>query len=116
MITSVYRPRVDQLEANHIDEKSTGKFDNPYDTVESAGLRFLMEVIAWVAVPWWAWELSGAVSAMPTLIILMAIPGVFSTVGDKRKVVVPTPGAARVAIELGLFVAAAIGAWLAWDP
>lgn len=95
---------------------TTARFDNPYDTIASAGLRFPMEVIAWVAMPWWAWEVSGPISAIPTLIILMAIPAVFSTVGDKRKVVVPTPGSIRVLIELGLFVAGVVGAWAAWSP
>jgi hypothetical protein len=103
-------------EMSEMPPKTKRRFDNPYDTIASAGLRFLMEVIAWVAMPWWAWEVSGPISAILTLIILMAIPGVFSTVGDKRKVVVPTPGAVRVLIELGLFIAAIVGAWSAWSP
>ncbi len=43
-------------------------------------------------------------------------PAVVSTVGDQRKVVVPTPGSIRVLIELGLFVAGVVGAWAAWSP
>ena len=92
------------------------KFKHPYDTPVSGGLRFLMEIAAWVAVPWYAWEMSGPISGIPTLLILVAIPALFSTTGDKRSVIVPTPGPVRVAIELGLFGAAVAGAWLAWSP
>lgn len=92
------------------------KFEHPYDTPISGGLRFLMEFVAWVAVPWWAWEISGPVSGIPTFLILLAIPALFSTTGDKRNVIVPTPGPTRVGIEVALFVVAAVGAWLAWSP
>ena len=98
------------------DSKSAEKFKHPYDTPVSSGLRFLMELAAWIAVPWWAWEVSGPISGIPTFLILLAIPAVFSTTGDKRQVIVPTPGPIRLAIELGLFAVAVLGASLAWSP
>jgi hypothetical protein len=90
-----------------------GKFDNPVDTVLSASTRFAVEVIAWVAGPWAAAEVSVWLIA-PAAMVLIGLPGVFSTVGDKRHVLLATPGPARVAIEW-LLSAVAIGApWLIW--
>jgi hypothetical protein len=88
-------------------------FSHPYDTPLSGGLRFAVEVLAWVAAPWAAaqeaWWL-----AVPLLLVLVALPAVFSTPGDKRQVIVATPGPLRVGIELLLHAAAIAGAWLAW--
>lgn len=88
---------------------------HPYDTAVSAGLRFAVEIIAWIAGPWavadvtfWLWP--------PAMVLLIGLPAVFSTRGDKRKVLVPTPGPVRVLIELLLHVVAIAGAWLAWSP
>jgi len=52
----------------------------------------------------------------PDFLMLLAIPAVFSTTGDKRQVIVPTPGLIRLVIELGLFAVAVLGASLAWSP
>lgn len=88
---------------------------SPYDTPLSSGLRFLVEVIAWVAGPWAAIVLTDRWwAALPTLVVLMGVPAVFSTPGDKRNVIVPTPGPIRLVIELGLAAAAVAGAWIAW--
>ena len=90
-----------------------GRFDNPVDTLLSASTRFAVEVIAWVAGPWAASEVSVWLIA-PTAIVLIGLPSVFSTTGDKRHVYVATPGPARVTIEW-LLAAVAIGApWLIW--
>ncbi|MFQ5610311.1 MAG: hypothetical protein ACE5F8_08600 [Woeseiaceae bacterium] len=75
------------------------RFKHPYDTYLSAGLRFAVELIAWVAGPWAASLWSGWL-ILPTLIVLVAMPSLFSTPGDKRQVVVATPGPIRVVIEL----------------
>ncbi|MDA1095509.1 MAG: hypothetical protein O3A25_19945 [Acidobacteria bacterium] len=66
--------------------------------------------------PWWAWEASGPISGIPTFLILLAIPALFSTRGDKRQIIVATPGPVRVAIEVAFFIIAAVGAWMAWSP
>lgn len=88
-------------------------FDHPYDTPLSGGLRFLVELIAWVACPWAAAQVSIWL-AIPVLIILVGLPAVFSTPGDKRQIVVATPGPLRVLIEVALHVAAVICVWLVW--
>lgn len=90
-----------------------GAFGNPHDTLVSGALRFLVEIIAWVAGPWAVAQISLWL-VVPVLVILVGMPAVFSTVGDKRKVIVPTPGPVRVLIELLLYVVAVGGAWIAW--
>ncbi|MCH8009052.1 MAG: hypothetical protein IIC91_09325 [Chloroflexi bacterium] len=88
-------------------------FKHPYDTPLSSGLRFLVEVIAWVAGPWAAAQQSIWLIA-PVLVVLVGLPAVFSTRGDKRSVLVATPGPLRVLIELGLHVVAIAGSWVVW--
>ena len=93
----------------------TKKFDNPLDNELSASSRFAIEVVAWVAGPWAAAELTGTwFAVIPTLIVLVALPGVFSTTGDKRHVVVAVPGRIRLMIELVLAVVAVFSAFLVW--
>jgi hypothetical protein len=88
---------------------------SPYDTPLSSGLRFIMELVAWTAGPWAAAELAdNALVAIPALVVLVAIPGIFSTPGDKHSVVVPTPGPVRVVLEILLFAVAVAGAWVVW--
>ncbi len=88
---------------------------HPYDTPVSAGLRFSVEILAWIAGPWavtevtfWLWP--------PAALLLIGLPAVFSTKGDKRQVLVPTPGPVRVLIELLLHAVAIGAAWIAWPP
>ena len=88
---------------------------HPYDTPVSAGLRFSVEILAWIAGPWavtevtfWLWP--------PAALLLIGLPAVFSTRGDKRQVLVPTPGPVRVLIEVLLHAVAIWGAWIAWPP
>ena len=50
----------------------------------------------------------------PVAVVLIGLPAVFSTKGDKRQVVVATPGSVRAAIEVFLHAAAVVGAWYAW--
>ncbi len=86
---------------------------HPFDTPFSSGLRFLVEIFAWVAGPWAAAEVSDWF-AIPTAIILIGLPTIFSTSGDKKQVVVATPGPARVLLELALHGVAVAAAWLVW--
>ena len=88
-------------------------FRHPFDTPISAGLRFLVELIAWISGPWAAASVSGWLVA-PVLILLLGLPSVFSTPGDKRNVIVRTPGPVRVAIELLLYLVAAVAPWFVW--
>ena len=73
-------------------------FAHPFDTQLSSGLRFLVEVIAWVSGPWAASQLSVWV-IVPALVLLIGLPSIFSTPGDKRQIVVATPGPLRVLLE-----------------
>jgi hypothetical protein len=90
-----------------------GVFRHPHDTIVSAGFRFVSELIAWIACPWAA-SLVSAWLAFPVLIILVGLPSVFSTVNDKRNVVVATPGGIRIIIELLLYSVAIITPWFVW--
>ena len=89
------------------------RIKHPFDTPLSAGLRFGTELIAWIAGPWAA----GAYSAwliVPALAVLVGLPSVFSTPGDKNVVVVPTPGPLRVLIELFIYSVALLAPWMVW--
>jgi len=88
---------------------------SPYDTVVSSALRFVVEVIAWIAGPWAMAASTGmAWTAIPTAIVLIGLSSVFSTPGDKRNVIVATPGPLRLAIELLTAAVAVVGAWIVW--
>ncbi|MDA0256878.1 MAG: hypothetical protein O3C25_03955, partial [Chloroflexi bacterium] len=95
--------------------KQRAAFAHPFDTPASAASRFLVEVVAWVSGPWAAAQLSPWL-ILPALVILVGLPAVFSTVGDKRRVLVATPGPPRLAIEVGLHAVAAAAPWLVWPP
>jgi hypothetical protein len=91
------------------------KLDNPLDTVLSGASRFAIEVVAWVAGPWAAADLTGNwLMTIPALAILVALPGVFSTTGDKKHVVVAVPGPVRLLIEIFLAVVAIASAAIVW--
>ena len=77
---------------------SPDDFHHPHDTLVSASLRFLSELIAWVSGPWAVGVLSKWL-VLPALIVLISLPAVFSTQNDKRKIVVPTPGPIRIGLE-----------------
>lgn len=98
-------------------KNQTRKFDNPLDNFASASSRFAIEIAAWVAGPWAAAEITGTwLAIIPALLILVALPGVFSTAGDKRHVVVAVPGRIRFGIELILAAVASYSAFLVWTP
>ena len=86
---------------------------HPYDTPVSAGLRFLCELIAWVAGPW-ALARFSIWLAVPAIFVLVGLPSVFSTKNDKQNVIVPTPGPVRMMIELLLYSVAATAPWFVW--
>ncbi len=88
-------------------------FRHPYDTLLSSSLRFLSELIAWVAGPW-AVALFSTWLVLPVLALLVVLPAVFSTRNDKRTIVVSTPGPVRVALELLLYLVAATAPWFVW--
>jgi len=87
---------------------------NPLDTWASGGLRFLVEIFAWVAGPWAAGEWLGIWAVPVALVVLLALPAVFSVVGDKNQVIRPVSGPVRFAIEILLSAVAVIAAWVVW--
>ncbi|MEV6583809.1 hypothetical protein AB0M92_37385 [Streptomyces sp. NPDC051582] len=76
-------------------------------------LRFATELCAWVAAPWALapWSVAAAVAAVA---LLIGLPTVFSTPGDKAHVIVAVPGAVTVALVLLQLVAAVAASWAAW--
>lgn len=101
-------------DAGHADGQR-GPGPSPYDTYASGSLRFAMELVAWIAGPWAAAELADSRwIAVPALMVLLALPAVFSTPGDKHQVIVATPGPVRLLIELVLIAVAVGGAWIVW--
>jgi hypothetical protein len=88
---------------------------SPHDTAASAGLRFLVEVVAWVAGPWAAARLSGqGWVAVPTLVVLLVLPAAFNVPGDKKVTGIAVGGVVRIAIEVLLVAVAIGGAWTVW--
>ncbi len=90
---------------------------SPFDTVASSATRFVIEIVAWIAGPWAAADLLGSRWwALPTAVVLLALPALFNTPGDKKTTGIPTPGPIRILIEMLLLAAAIAGAWVVWPP
>jgi hypothetical protein len=83
------------------------------DSGLAATLRFLTELIAWLATPWAlaSWSVPVAVTAV---IVLIGLPTVFATPGDKARPVVAVPGPVTIAQVLLQLAAAVTAAWFAW--
>ncbi|MFG3348770.1 hypothetical protein ACGF1Z_27390 [Streptomyces sp. NPDC048018] len=86
--------------------------NRPDDRLASA-LRFSTELVAWVATPWALAPYSWLLAAL-SVVVLIGLPTVFSTPGDKAQVIVPVPGVVTVLLVLLQLVAAVVAAWLAW--
>ncbi|AWT43428.1 MULTISPECIES: hypothetical protein [Streptomyces] len=85
----------------------------PDDRTASA-LRFTTEIIAWVATPW-ALAPHSWVLAVLSVVVLIGLPTVFTTPGDKpHNGMVPVPGWVTIALVLLQLVAAVISSWVAW--
>ncbi|MGW2644479.1 hypothetical protein ACWC2T_06045 [Streptomyces sp. NPDC001393] len=86
--------------------------ERPDDRVPSA-FRFATELVAWVATPWalagYSWPL-----AVLAPVVLIGLPALFSTPGDKNKVVLPVPGWVTIAFVLLQLAAAVASAWWLW--
>jgi hypothetical protein len=90
---------------------------SPYDTAASASTRFAIELVAWVAGPWAAADTVGFWwAAIPALLVLVGLPAVFNTPGDKHTDGIATPGPIRIGIEMFLLVVAVGSAWIVWPP
>jgi hypothetical protein len=78
-----------------------------------APLRFLAELIAWVATPW-ALASHSVPLAVLSVVVLVGLPTVFATPGDKAQVIVPVPGFVTILLVLLQLVAAVIASWIVW--
>ncbi|MEU1387745.1 MULTISPECIES: hypothetical protein [unclassified Nonomuraea] len=84
----------------------------PDDRVASV-FRFASELVAWVAAPWAL--LPGSVwQAVLSVVVLIGLPTVFATPGDKRGVPVAVPGFVTVGLVALQLVVAVAAAWVAW--
>jgi hypothetical protein len=88
---------------------STARRDHP----AGSALRFATELIAWVATPW-ALAPHSVVLAVLSVVVLIGLPTVFATPGDKRHVIVAVPGPVTIMLVALQLVAAVAAAWVAW--
>jgi hypothetical protein len=79
----------------------------------ASALRFLTELIAWIATPWALWHTSIWLAVI-SLIVLIGLPSVFSTPQDKPKVSIPVPGWITILLVLMQIVAAVVSSWSVW--
>ena len=84
----------------------------PDDRISSA-LRFTTELVAWVATPW-ALASHSWLLAVLSVVVLIGLPTVFSTPGDKANVIIAVPGWATILLVLLQLAAAVVSSWLAW--
>ena len=79
-------------------------------------LRFLTELIAWVGAPWALWPHSIAL-AIGAVVILIGLPAVFGTPGDRPGGGAPVlvPGIVTILLVLLQLAAATAAAWALWS-
>ena len=83
------------------------------DDRRASVLRFATELVAWVATPWALWPHSWPLAVLAVL-VLIGLPTVFSTPGDKAHVIVPVPGPVTILLVLLQLAAALVSAWWVW--
>ncbi|MFI8534498.1 hypothetical protein ACIGMX_30145 [Streptomyces aquilus] len=83
------------------------------DDRRASALRFATELVAWVAAPWALASYSWALAVL-AVVVLIGLPTVFATPGDKAQVIVPVPGAVTILLVLLQLLAAVVAAWWAW--
>ncbi|WP_231618903.1 hypothetical protein [Nonomuraea sp. SBT364] len=88
--------------------------ERPDDRVASA-FRFATELFAWVSAPW-ALAPYSAPLAVLSVVVLIGLPTVFATPGDRRQVLVAVPGVVTIALVLLQLVVAVAASWAAWHP
>lgn len=71
-----------------------------------SAFRFAVELAAWIAIHFaWGWI---------ALVFAVAALALFNVPGDKHRVIVPTPGPVRIALEAAVTAAGVIAAWHVW--
>ncbi|MFE7024832.1 hypothetical protein [Streptomyces griseus] len=79
------------------------------------GLRFAVEMTAWVGTPWALWSYSVPL-AIGAVLLLIGLPALFGTPGDRPggDPPVAVPGIVTVLLVVVQLVAAAASAWALW--
>lgn len=87
----------------------------PGHDLPTATIRFVAELVAWVATPWALWSFS-APAAILAVVLLIGLPAVFSTPGDRPagNPPVAVPGIVTVLLVLLQLAAATVAAWVIW--
>jgi hypothetical protein len=80
------------------------------DDRRASALRFATELVAWIAAPWALWSYSWVLAVL-SLVVLIGLPTVFSTPGDKANVIVAVPGGVTILLVLLQLVAAVVSVW-----
>ena len=75
--------------------------------------RFATELVAWVATPWALWSRSVPLAVL-SVVVLIGLPTIFATPGDKRQVIVAVPGFVTIVLVVVQIVAAVAAAWAVW--
>ncbi|WP_435880848.1 hypothetical protein [Streptomyces parvulus] len=83
------------------------------DGVVASGLRFATEIAAWVATPWALAAHSWLVAAL-SVVVLIGLPTVFATPGDRPHAIIAVPGWVTVLLVLLQLATAVVFSWLAW--
>jgi hypothetical protein len=85
-----------------------------HDTIRG-GLRFLAELVAWVAAPWALWPHSIPLAIL-VLVLLIAPPAVFGSPGDRPGGDPPiaAPGIVTILSVVAHLAAATAAAWASW--
>ena len=86
------------------------------DPLLGAAARVLMELSAWIMVPWALYRSGQALLAIVVGLGLILLPALCCTPGDKKFIPLPTPGRVRLMIELGLGVSSVAGASALFGP
>jgi hypothetical protein len=84
------------------------------DSRTAGVLRFLTELIGWVAAPW-ALASASIVLSVVSVLVLIGLPAVIGTPGD-RNTPIAVPGLVTIAMMLLEFAAAAVSPWFIWHP
>lgn len=89
--------------------------DRPGHNDGRGALRFLTELIAWIATPWALWPHSPPL-AIAAVVFLIAIPAIFGTPGDRPGWDAPIaiPGVGTILLVLIQLVAASAASWALW--
>lgn len=91
----------------------TGPGGESPDSRLASVLRASVELVAWIATPWALWSVSVPLAIL-SVVVLIGLPTVFTTPGDKAHGVVPVPGVVTIALVVLQLAAAVTFSWVAW--